>query len=84
MTKLTPQELDERIETACKYLDPTHASDIRYDIKQLLRDFAEAVTPQDALTMYGAEITSPGLIAERGGYGLARQETLKRTEELLG
>ena len=73
MTKLTPQELDERIGAIC-------FEDQYDDVRQLIRDCIEAVTPEKSLEWY-SHIESHN---KQTGYNKAIDTIQANTKELLG
>ena len=81
MTKLTPQELDERIAELYKDSGATLARlNFTVDVELLLRDFAEAITPEKDLAWY-SHIESSNI---QTGMNKAIDTIQANTEELLG
>jgi hypothetical protein len=92
MTKLTPQELNERIEVLHKY--PKELPQFRLDVKALLETFAEAITPDkqtqtdypDTLTARWIEDNphNAALLAYGNGQNKTIDTIQANTKELLG
>lgn len=83
MSKLTKQELDERIDMLSDR-SALHGYIDKDDAKQLIRDCIEAVTPEHKTIPYSPDFTQQPNSARIEGYNSAIDTIQANSKELLG